>query len=283
MPNSLNTKHAIIFLIIGNLFASLSDVTVKLLDGGVSPFQYMFLRQLITVILIWPFWQKMPTQQQKLSAPYLTLFRAHLVLIGSGCMMVSITYLPLATANAIFYAAPLIMLPLSIILLKEYPSLEKVCATSIAFIGVLVVLRPSQYHWAALFALGTAVTLALFNIMARKLPKEQSVISTLFWTSLFSLPASGLLAAFYWQHISLQEWLWIGASSIFILMYNGLAVLAYQRAPAGQIALAEYTGLIFVVILGIWWFDEIPDMLTGIGIALIILPLLPIGRLRKAK
>ncbi|RJX72259.1 DMT family transporter [Vibrio sinensis] len=283
MPQAINTTHAIFFLIIGNLFASLSDVTVKLLDGGVSPFQYMFLRQLIAVILIWPFWRKVSTQQRRLSAPYLTLFRAHLVLIGSGCMMVSITYLPLATANAIFYAAPLLMLPLSIVLLKEYPSFGKVCATSIAFVGVLVVLRPSQYHWAALFALGTAVTLALFNIMARKLPKEQSVITTLFWTSLFSLPVAALLSVFHWQPISIREWLWIAASSLLILLYNGLAVLAYQRAPASQIALAEYTGLIFVVLFGVWWFNEIPDTLTAFGIILIILPLLPIKALRRTK
>lgn len=49
------THLAIILLILGNLLASLSDVAVKVLDGGVSPFQYIFLRQLISLALLFPF------------------------------------------------------------------------------------------------------------------------------------------------------------------------------------------------------------------------------------
>lgn len=37
---------AVWLLVLGNLAASLSDVAVKMLQGEVVPFQYMFLRQL---------------------------------------------------------------------------------------------------------------------------------------------------------------------------------------------------------------------------------------------
>lgn len=47
---------AIVLLIIGNFLATLSDVAVKLIDGDISPFQYMFLRQLISLLLITPLW-----------------------------------------------------------------------------------------------------------------------------------------------------------------------------------------------------------------------------------
>ena len=60
-----------------------------------------------------------------------------------------------------------------------------------------------------------------------------------------------------------------------------MAVLAYQKAPAGEIALAEYFGLVFVTLFGIWWFDEIPDWLTAIGILMIVLPLLPWDKRRR--
>lgn len=266
---------AIILLVAGNLAASLSDVAVKLLEGGINSFQYVFLRQLLSVVLIMPLWLKQTKAKRSLTAPGLIAIRALLIMIGSGCMMVAITNLPLATANAVFYAAPLIMLPLSVWILKEIPPIAKVVATMIGFIGVLMVLRPSQFHWAAWFALGTAMTLAIFNILARKLPSEQSVVSTLFWTSLITLPLSGILAAMYWQPVNSEQLLLVAISASLILTYNGLAVLAYRKAPAGQIALAEYSGLVFVVVIGIWGFDEIPDHLTALGIALIILPLLP--------
>ncbi len=266
---------AIILLVAGNLAASLSDVAVKLLEGGINSFQYVFLRQLLSVVLIMPLWLKQTKAKRSLTAPGLIAIRALLIMIGSGCMMVAITHLPLATANAVFYAAPLIMLPLSVWILKEIPPIAKVVATMIGFIGVLMVLRPSQFHWAAWFALGTAMTLAIFNILARKLPSEQSVVSTLFWTSLMTLPLSGILAAVYWQPVNSEQLLLVAISASLILTYNGLAVLAYRKAPAGQIALAEYSGLVFVVVIGIWGFNEIPDHLTALGIAMIILPLLP--------
>ncbi|TQO96128.1 DMT family transporter [Vibrio cholerae] len=272
---------AVWLLVLGNLAASLSDVAVKMLQGEVVPFQYMFLRQLFAFVLIWPVWRKQPKVLRQLHDPKVTLIRAHLVLLGAGCMVVAISYLPLATANAVFYAAPLLMLPLSILFLKERPSRGKVIATVTGFLGVLIVLRPSQFHWAALFALGTACSLALFNLLARTIPERQPVVTTLMWTTLFSLPISGLLAAAYWQPLSLSQWLWIAASSGLILLYNGLAVAAYQKAPASQIALAEYSGLIFVAAFGAFWFAEMLDALTWLGIGMIILPLLPSAWLAK--
>lgn len=266
---------ALFLLVIGNLAASLSDVAVKLIEGGISPFQYMFVRQLASLFLILPFYFKQQPNKRSLKQAPITILRAHLILIGSGCMMVAVTHLPLATANAVFYAAPILMLPLSILFLNEHPPLSKILLTCFGFLGVLVVLRPDHFHWAALFALGTATTLAMFNILVRKLPSEQSVVTTLWWTTLFSLPISAVLAGFYWQPITWQELTLVVASAVCILSYNGLAVLAYQKAPAGEIALAEYSGLVFVTLFGIWWFDEIPDWLTAIGIIMIVLPLLP--------
>ncbi|MCY9805464.1 DMT family transporter [Vibrio scophthalmi] len=273
------TTIAITLLVVGNLAASLSDVAVKMLEGGISTFQYVFLRQLFSVLIVLPLWLKQSKLQRALTAQAIITIRALLIIIGSGCMMIAVTHLPLATANAIFYAAPLLMLPLSVLLLKEIPPWGKALSTMIGFIGVLIVLRPSQFHWAGYFALGTAITLALFNLLARKLPAQQTVITALFWTSLISLPITAFLAYLTWQPLDWQALLLVACSAGLILLYNGLAVKAYKAAPAGQIALAEYSGLVFVVLLGVWGFNEIPDSMTALGILLIIIPLLPLKEL----
>ncbi|GAL20425.1 metabolite transporter (DMT) superfamily [Vibrio maritimus] len=67
------------------------------------------------------------------------------------------------------------------------------------------------------------------------------------------------------------------AINLFVLGYHALIVIAYKKAPANQIALAEYSGLVFVTLFGVMWFDEIPDVLTFIGILLIVLPMMPIN------
>lgn len=268
------TALAIVVLVAGNFAASLSDVAVKLLAGGVSAFQYIVIRQLCCLLLLLPFYLRYNSSQRQLQHPAITLLRAHLILIGSGCLMVALTHLPLATANAVFYAAPLIMLPLSIWLLKEKVQPAHAIATAIGFIGVLIVLRPSQFHWAALFALGTACTWGLFNILVKKLPVDQPVTITLFWTNLLSLPLAGLLALLFWQPVSAIELALIAVSAIFTLAYHGSAVFSYQRAPSSYLGIIEYSGLIFVSLLGMLFFEEYLDGLSLLGIALIVLPII---------
>lgn len=272
-----------LLLLLGNLSASFSDVAVKLLEGGISAFQYMFIRQLLSVLLLFPLWLRLTPRQQAVGNYGITLVRSHLVLAGSGFVMVALTWLPLATANALFYAAPLLMLPLSAWLLKEKPERQKVLATLTGFGGVLVVLRPDQFHWAALAALGCAFTLALYNVLVRKLPEQQPVVSTLFWTGVFSLPLAGVLATLFWQPITTEELMLIAASAFFTLGYHGCAVAAYRRATTCQLGLIEYSGLIFVTLLGIIGFDERPDLLTTMGIVLIVLPMLPLPKSRRSK
>lgn len=103
---------AIITLVLGNLAQAFSDVLVKLIGPGFSPFQYMFLRQLLTLLVLLPFMLRVPRAAWGLGAWKWHLLRGHLCLLGGGGMMLALTQLPLATANAIFYVSPLLTLPL---------------------------------------------------------------------------------------------------------------------------------------------------------------------------
>lgn len=269
-------SQAIILLVLANLIASLSDVSLKVLNGEVPTFQYVFIRQFISLFFILPFWLKLPKDKYKEGCCAITFWRAQFIVGGSACAMIAITHLTLATANAMFYVAPLMMLPLSILLLKEAPPLTKYIATGIGFIGVLIVLRPDQFHWAAIVALGSALTMAVCNILIRRLPAEQHLISTLFWTTVMTLPLAFVLAIFDWQSVSMTNILWIVAINVFVLAYHALVVIAYKKSAVSNIALAEYSGLAFVTIFGIIWFDEIPDLLTALGILLIVVPMMPL-------
>ena len=269
-------SQAIFILVLANLLASFSDVSLKVLNGEVPTFQYVFIRQLISLFFILPFWLKLPKQRYKEGCCKITFWRAQFIVGGSACALIAITHLTLATANAMFYVAPLMMLPMSILLLKETPPLGKYIATGIGFIGVLIVLRPEQFHWAAIVALGSALTMAVCNIFIRRLPAEQKLVSTLFWTTVMTLPLALILAIFEWQNISFTHVMWIVAINIFVLGYHALVVIAYKKSAVSSIALAEYSGLAFVTLFGIIWFDEVPDSLTVLGILLIVIPMMPL-------
>ncbi|MCF2922130.1 EamA family transporter, partial [Pseudoalteromonas sp. APAL1] len=63
-------------------------------------------------------------------------------------------------------------------------------------------------------------------------------------------------------------------SNTFILIYAGICVLVYRAIEASKISSAEYTGLLGAVVVGVLWFDEIPDLSLAIGSSLIIIPLI---------
>jgi len=275
MPQK-SISQAILLLVVANLLASFSDVSLKVLNGEVPTFQYVFIRQFISLFFILPFWLKLPKAQYKTGCCKINFIRAQFLVGGSACAMIAITHLTLATANAVFYAAPLMMLPMSIVFLKETPPLSKYIATAIGFIGVLIVLRPDQFHWAAIVALGSALTMAVGNILIRRLPESHHLLSTLFWTTLMTLPLALLLAITQWQPISWIHIGWITAINLFVLGYHALVVIAYKRSAVSNIALAEYSGLAFVTLFGVLWFDEVPDLFTALGILLIVIPMMPL-------
>ena len=66
-------------------------------------------------------------------------------------------------------------------------------------------------------------------------------------------------------------------SALFILGYNMTVLLAYQQVDANQVTSAEYTGLIWAVLIGWVGFHEMPDLWFAVGSAMIVVPLLLIG------
>jgi len=264
---------AMTLLIIGNVVAVFSDALIKTLSEDVAVYQFVFFRQLTAVLLLIPFCLK-SSKNSLVDGLKWHAVRGHIWLLGAIFMVYSLNAMPLATANAIFYAAPLIMLPMAMMWFQEKLTVHSIAAGVLGFIGVLIVIRPTEIDWAATAAIVVAFTLAANNLLIRKLPKHQTVFQTLLLTNLVGMPASLGLAVWEGQPWDLAPLLTAAGSTLFILIYAGFCVMAYRSGDASKIASAEYSGLIGAVVVGLIWFDEIPDIGMAIGTAFIILPLL---------
>lgn len=269
-------NSAILLLVIGNAMAIISDVFIKLMEPGAPVFQFAFLRSLLTVLLLMPL-LKGHEYRRLFEGVKVHALRAHVHLAGLLCMVVALTTLPLATANAVFYAAPVIVMVLSVMMFGERLSPLSVVAVISGFAGVLVILRPVALDLSSLSALGTAFCLAIAALMVRKLPAGQSTLHKLLLNSLLVLPAS--LALALWEG---APWRWeviasAAGSAIFILGYNAGVLKAYQHVDANQVTSAEYTGLIWAIAIGWLMFGEVPDLWFATGSLMIVVPLILIG------
>lgn len=275
-------NSAIILLVAGNAMAVVSDVFVKVIGDGAPVFQFIVVRSLITLLLLLPFVRQLdPTRLFNGLAVHLV--RSHMHLAGVFCMVIALTSLPLATANAVFYAAPVIVMLLSVILFREKLTALSLLAVLGGFTGILVILRPTEFHWSAFSALGAAAALAVSAVMVRLLPPGQSTIHKLFLNYLLLLPAALLLT--WWEGAPPDPAILISAlgSAAFILGYNTCVLLAYRTVDATRVTSAEYTGLLWAVMIGWIGFNEAPDLWFAVGSAMIVVPLLLIGLQQSAR
>ena len=272
---------AILLLVLGNLIISFGDVLVKLMgQTTATPFQYVALRFLLTALLLLPFWLRLPSEKKGWREWKIHLLRGHLLLMGSACVFITLIYLPLATANAVFYAAPLMTLPLAAMLSKEQVRPATYGVSLLGFGGILIVLNPAEWHWAGWIALLTAFSMAASNVLVRRLPQGRSVLATLFLTQALAVPVSFALALPGWQPLTSDFWLLLVAASLVGIIYQGICILAYAMADASKIAASEYSGLIFVTIMGMVLFAEFPAFNVYLGAAVVIIA---IGLQRKLK
>jgi len=188
--------------------------------------------------------------------------------------VIALLYLPLATANVIFYAAPLITILLATSLGKESFKRHRIVVTLLGFIGVALALRPVQFGFASLLALVTAFAVAGYNLSVKWLPEQSHPLSAVFWSNLLTLPVIALVALYQWQPMSWQLGLLALGTCVCLAVYQICSVFAFRLADAGAITVAEYSGLIFAAILGWLIFAEAVDAWTLSGMSLILLPIL---------
>ena len=155
-------NSAILLLVIGNAMALISDVFIKLLEPGAPVFQFAFLRCLITLLPL----AGQLDRKNLFAGLKIHTFRAHIHLAGLLCMVIALGNLPLATANAVFYAAPILVMVLSVFLFREKLTPLSVTAVFSGFAGIVLILRPVEFNWAAMAALGSAFALAINAVLA---------------------------------------------------------------------------------------------------------------------
>lgn len=269
-------NSAILLLVLGNAMALVSDVFIKLLEPGAPIFQFVFLRCLLTLAMLLPFIH-LVDRRYLFAGLRVHAVRAHIHLVGIVCMVIALGSLPLATANALFYATPVLVMVFSVALFSERLTPLSLIAVISGFAGIIAILRPVEFGWGAVAALTSACALALNAVMVRQLPSGQSTVHKLILNYLLILPAGlalTLIEGASWDPGILINTL---GSAVFILGYNITVLLAYRQVDANQVTAAEYTGLIWAVAIGWIWFAEVPDLWFLAGSLMIVVPLVLIA------
>ena len=102
------------------------------------------------------------------------LLRSSMLVIATLSFFGALRYLPLAEASAISFVSPLLVVVLAPWILGETTRRSQVAAALGGFVGVLILLRPGGdvLHPAAILLFLTALCIAFYTLLTRKLPSD---------------------------------------------------------------------------------------------------------------
>ena len=201
----------------------------------------------------------------------LQIFRSLLSVIESGFFVLSFKYLSLANAHSVGSLAPVIVVALSAIILKEKVSPKTWIAIFIGFVGVLIILRPTSsiFDPKALLPLIAAFVLGLYQVITKKVSSYDSNETSLFYTSIIGMLVMLLLAANFWRSIDSSSYLMFLGIGVFFSLGLYLQIIALSKARASIIQPFHYTLIFWAIIFGYMFYNDIPDMFTVVGAIII--------------
>lgn len=187
-------------------------------------------------------------------------------------LVIAFSLMPLASAVAINFSAPLFATVASIVFLKETVGPVRWGALIIGFLGVLLVASPGvdAFQAGSLFALANAILFGTVTVGVRGMTATEStetltmyqmVVLTAFFTA--ALP-------FGWVTPTLADW---GA-----MVVNGLAnalgqylwTRALHLAPTSAVVPFNYFSLVWAIVLGFFVWGDMPSAALVAGSAVVV-------------
>ncbi len=292
MPIQNNNPKGIIFILSGMALFSIQDSLIKYIFKDAALYELYFGRTL-TALLLLILYLKITSKNLIIWThyPLLTTIRVICFFFGFSFFYISLTYMSLAMANALFFSSPFFISILAIIFLGEKVGIRRWLAIIVGFVGVYVVLDPNfqNFDYKKLAPVACALCYAISMTITKITSDKDGVYSQMFHLYIGAIGISILFFIFAGKgqfnnfsdptlQFILREWFTNpGYAWPYIILMGLVASLsfyfvfsAYSIASPSVVSLFEYSLIIWAIIIGYFLFNDIPTIRTFIGVALII-------------
>ncbi|MER9300084.1 DMT family transporter [Mesorhizobium sp. M0621] len=268
MPNG------ILLALIAYASYSGSDAVVKSLGGQLTVFEIGFF---ITLFAGFFLFFTRPADERwrdfwRTRRPWAVQARAWAGIASGVLSVYAFTTIPLAESYALIFLAPLCVTILSTVILKEKVGPWRWLAVVAGFAGVMLVVRPGfrELSLGHLAAFGVAFLAATSVILMRSLAQQEKRTTMLGVLVGYGLAFNGIgAAATTFTVPDGNQLVWLVMAGAFTAGGQFLQLLAMKYAPANRVAPTHYSQIAWAVILGALFFQEYPDGLTLVGLAVV--------------
>ena len=267
-------NNGILLALLAYAVYSWGDAAIKALGGGLSVFEigfYMTLVSAVCIALTTPKDEKL-IHFWRMKRPWAVQARALSGTAASVLSVIAFTTIPLAEVYALIFLAPLFVTLMSMFLLKEQVGPWRWFAIIAGFAGVLLVVRPGfrELEVGHIAAVVVALLAAFSVILMRSLSSRETRTTMLGFLMLYIIGFNGVAMLVTGARTpNLEEAAVLLVAGIFAATGNILLLRATRFAPANQLASTHYSQIVWAVVLGALFFQEEPDLLTILGLAII--------------
>lgn len=270
---SKNTTAILCSLVSASLF-SFTHVVIKFVSQDMHAYHIAFwndVSALITVLLLSRWLGGIKNTLHSSNKKY-HLLRALGLTMGYLVLIISLTKMPIADAYSLFFTAPILGIILALIFLKEKAKMYHIISLLMGFLGILIILRPG---FAALdtdmfYPLFAAMMFALSMVFGRKIPESETKLSFAFYPIIVTLIVTGILTASNFAMPSFNNLALLSLSGFMAGFAVLLAGLAYSYAKAAVVAPFEYIQMVWGVLFGFLFFQDILSGVVALGSIMII-------------
>ena len=291
MPTQ-NKVKGILFILLGMAFFSIQDALIKFIYEDAALYELYFGRTFVALILLVAY-LKLSKQKiiLKTHYPLLTIFRVICFFFGFSFFYISLTYMSLAIANALFFSSPFFVSILATIFLKEKVGIRRWSAILVGFLGVYIVLNPNfnDFDYMKLAPVACALCYSISMTITKITSEKDNVYTQMIHLYLGALLISIVFFIFTGQgqfdnfsdpafQFIFREWFtnpsyaWpfivvMGCIGTFAFYF---VFSAYSIASPSVVSLYEYSLIIWSILTGYILFNNTPTLRTLIGVAIII-------------
>ena len=268
------TRRGVVAMFVAVAVFALMDALLKELAAFYPPLQVAGLRSAASLpFLVGPLLLLGKIRELKPVTLRYHLLRGVLGIVMLPLFVYAVKNQSLTATYGIFMCAPLMIVALSALLLREQVDGGRWLAVGAGLAGVWIMLQPdvSQFERSAgLAALGSAVCYALAAVTTRRLTISDTPYSVMFSFLLIVAVACLLLAIPAWVPVRAEHWLLITLAGLLGAIAQYTITEAFRLAPASTIAPIEYTALFWGIALDFTWWSAKPGLRLLLGAVLVV-------------
>jgi drug/metabolite transporter (DMT)-like permease len=239
---------------------------------GVAARWVFGLAMIVPVMMAFRRWPSM-------ASPRVHILRMVLSVGASWCYFEALARLPLSLVVTVFYAEPLIALPLVRLVLNERLDWPRLAALAFGFGGILLAAQPSgstDLAGVGIALLGAFLWATLF-IATKRYGQQESVLDLMFWMALASAVVATPIALSDWQPFPPAAWWGVFGIAVCGVLSSLCWLTALKSLDALVMTTLGYLGLPIGFAAALLLFHETPPVATWTGAALVLLAVVVLG------